>query len=251
MGCRIQTSVTREEVRTAGFPAPKTVAVLTNAVPINLRSRPVYAYIVTTLKTTPSREIVQYGCAPNFDGGRITLCTCKHKDRATFCPSGNRASPWNGVWVAGLTSKTSHPSRSLGYLMLVEETFPDHYTLWHHLSPTCRNAKSARRSRTGDLYEPKAAACGMPHVPANYHSPVRDHAHAAENNPNQWHNDVREWHSKRDPNGRSHPLLLGSEQWSYRWPIARLHLRASGMGATAHHKIFHCLTEFLAFLDPV
>jgi len=54
----------------------------------------VYAYIVTTIKTTTDYQLIQEGSAPNFDGERITLCTCKHKDRATFRPLNDQDDPW-------------------------------------------------------------------------------------------------------------------------------------------------------------
>src|SRR5882757_863220 len=112
--------------------------------PATLRDQPVYAYIVTTIKTkSPDFQLQQTGSAPNFAGGRITLCTCKHKDRATFHPSSDLQDPWKNVWVAGLTSKTEDPSRALAYLMCVERSFASQWELWHALQNRCRQDKNA------------------------------------------------------------------------------------------------------------
>jgi len=42
----------------------------------------VYGYVLTTVKGDGSGGFVQTGSAPNFQGGLITLCTCKHWMRA-------------------------------------------------------------------------------------------------------------------------------------------------------------------------
>src|SRR6266550_5942511 len=97
------------------FGSPASPGALLKSTPATLREQPVYAYIVTTIKTTPDFQLCQTGSGPNFDGGRITLCTCKHKDRATFDPLKDQPDPWKNVWVAGLTSKSEYPSRSLAY----------------------------------------------------------------------------------------------------------------------------------------
>jgi len=57
----------------------------------------VYSYIIATIKLRDSR-FVRTGSAPNFQGGRITLCTCKHFMR-TFLDK----DAWVGKWIAGFT----------------------------------------------------------------------------------------------------------------------------------------------------
>lgn len=230
---------------TAAFRAPGSPNALRRSVPMHLRAQPVYSYVVTTIQTLPGSHLQQTGSAPNFAGARITLCTCKHKDRATFCPSGDYAKPWNDVWVAGLTRISSNPPWAVAYLMLVEEVFPDHYTIWSHLSRSCRNAKSASASPIGDIYEPKLGASANPHSPANYKTPVIGHVHAQPKDPLYWHGDIEMWTSKTQPHGRSHHLLLGDPEWSYQWLRARMRLQPSAMGKTAHHKIFPSLTDFI------
>ena len=66
----------------------------------------VYYYVVRTV-TLRQGQFSQDGSAPNFDGGRLTLCTCKHWMR-TLRP----LDQWGGVWVAGFAGIGIHESRS-------------------------------------------------------------------------------------------------------------------------------------------
>ena len=244
MGCR--SSKTKVGLRTnkLSFPAPSSTQALLRSVPAALQGRPVYSYVVPTIKIPPGFHLQQTGSAPNFDGGRITLCTCKHKDRAMFYPSGNRATPWDDVWVAGVTSRSSNPPWTLAYLMLVEDTFPDQWTIWNHLPPSCRNAKSACGSVIGDLYEPKPTASANPRSPGNYQPPITSHVHAS----TYWYHDIQMWTSQKLGISRAHGLLLGDPDYSYRWPTARMRLRPGAMGRTAHHKMFDTLGQFIGNL---
>jgi hypothetical protein len=195
----------------------------------------VYAYVVTTIKTTPPGfQLQQTGSAPNFEGGRITLCTCKHKDRATFQPSSDPHDPWKDVWVAGLTRKTEDPSRSLAYLMCVERSFLSQVELWRALPVSCRGAKSASNSELGDLFEPKAAASTNPYNPAHYHAPaVGGHVHSTDKHPSTWRRDVMRWGRWSRP----HRLLLGKATQSYRWMNVKMVLKLDAMGVSAHHRM--------------
>jgi hypothetical protein len=228
------------------FTAPATAAALLASIPAPLRARPVYAYIVTSIKTSPELRLYQTGSAPNFDGGRITLCTCKHKDRATFHLSNDPEDPWKNVWVAGLTSRSEDPSRALAYLMFVERSFSSQVELWHSLPAACRQAKSASRSEHGDLFEPKAAAAKDPYNPASYHAPhPGDHVHATQKHPSQWHRDVMRWGRWSKP----HRLLLGQVAQSYRWPRVTMILKLGAMGISAHHRQYSSLAEFITNLQ--
>lgn len=204
-----------------------------------------YTYIVTTIKTTSDYQLKQKGSAPNFKGGRITLCTCKHKDRATFHLSCDQGDPWKNVWVAGLTSKRADPSRSLAYLMCVERSFLNQRELWCYLPSDCRRAKSATKSHLGDLYEPKAAAKNDPYNPTCYDSPISGHVHSTEKEPTKWHDDVKRWGSHPRP----HRLLLGQAAQSYRWTQVKMILRPDVIGVSAHHRIYASLIEFIKNLE--
>jgi len=203
----------------------------------------VYAYIVTTIKTKPPDfQLHQTGCAPNFDGGRITLCTCKHKDRATFQPLKGQPDPWKNVWVAGFTSKSEDPSRSLAYLMCVERSFLSQVELWHALPNRCRQAKCASKFDLGDLYEPKATAKSDAYNPTHYRAPaVGRHVHSTVKHPNTWHHDVMRWGRWSKP----HRLLLGQEAQSYRWMNVKMVLKLNAMGVSAHHRLYPSLSGFI------
>src|SRR2546426_12367289 len=188
MSCRTSSPTSFANDGGQAFGAPPSPGALLKSTPATLREQPVYAYIVTTIKTTPDFQLCQTGSGPNFDGGRITLCTCKHKDRATFHRSSDPNDPWKNVWVAGLSSKSEDPSRSLAYLMCVERSFLSQLELWRFLPGGCRRAKSASKSELGDLFEPKAAAVNDPYNPAHYYCPpFGGHVHSSKDWPNQWH----------------------------------------------------------------
>jgi hypothetical protein len=240
MTCRISCSTRFANDDGRAFVAPKSPSGLLASTPVTLREQPVYAYIVTTIKTATDYQLVQFGSAPNFDGRRITLCTCKHKDRATFRPVKDQDDPWKNVWVAGLTSKTANPSRSLAYLMCVERSFLNQLELWRYLPSDCRRAKSASKSKRGDLFEPKAAAANAPHNPTNYYSPIYEHVHST-----TWHHDVMRWGRQ----SKEHRLLLGKATQSYRWMNVKMILNPNAIGVSAHHRIYDSLNEFIADLQ--
>lgn len=219
--------------------------VLHGSIPLDLQDSPVYAYIVATLKTDSKFNIRQVGSAPNFDGGRITLCTCKHKDRATMRPMGDGEDPWKGAWVAGFTSNTKNPPRALAFLMRVERSFLNQRDLWIHLPESCQKAKSATNSIRGDLFEPKPEASRDPHDPANYHEPRRGHVHASSENSLGWHRDIAKWGARQQP----HRLLLGEVNYSFRWEKAEVILKPDTIGYSAHHRRFESLREFLRCLQ--
>jgi hypothetical protein len=110
--------------------------------------RPVYGYIMTSVENRGG-SLFQAGTAPNFQGDRITLCTCKHKDRCSPPPIGKRGpcllEPWWGVWVAGLCSRTQCQPRALFYLMLVNGSYESPAAIWNALSAPA--VKLSRRVR--------------------------------------------------------------------------------------------------------
>jgi hypothetical protein len=233
-------------ISNSSFPAPSMPSTLRGLLPPFLMGQPVYAYIVTTVKSVAGYGLIQTGCAPNFEGGRITLCACKHKDRATMLLSKSRVDPWEHVWVAAFTSKSANPSRSLVYLMLVERSFDNQVQLWNALSATGRLAKNVRTSSIGDLYKPKSGAARAPHVPSSYHGPVvGKHAHSTKSHPMAWHTDIQEWGRKSIP----HRLLLGDKRRSYYWKRTRIIMRLGAMGSSAHHKQYDSLDVFLNDLE--
>jgi hypothetical protein len=216
---------------------------LLHSIPASQRRNPVFVYIVTTVKIR-DHAFVQEGSAPNFQGGRISLCTCKHKDRASppkwGCRGPDPKDPWKGVWVAGLCSPRQTRPRGLFYLMRIEHTFSSHAECWEGLdSPT---DKSAHIHPIGDIYEPLPAAFDAPWSKENYKDHLPGHCHGPVN---------REYDIERSFNGRHPRLLVGDPQRSFLWskPQIRLNANADAGWNTAHHRFYSRLSDFLSLLQ--
>lgn len=208
-----------------------------------LLSQPVYAYIVTTVKNFDG-SLCQIGSAPNFQGDRITLCTCKHKDRASWPPSGRRgmnsADHWQGMWVAGLCSLKEFRPRALFYLMLVEASYDSHTSMWNALRGPAR--KSARREIFGDVYEPLATRTTAPWLATSYAAHLAGHVHGR----NERKKDIEVRYHGSPPR-----LLLGDPTHSYLWFVPSVRLRKThDVGwKSAHHRFYTDLASFLATLQ--
>ena len=248
MGCAPRPAVPDETDRDSQ-PFPRTgplanqlnqsFAGLTARIGSELLKRPVYSYIVTTAKVAGS-GFHQTGSAPNFQGGRITLCTCKHKDRASAPPERSRGpnsdDPWRGIWVAGLRSSTQLRPRALFYMMLVGETCGNHAAAWESLrSPS---AKSAHRDPFGDIYEPLKSPCQQPWRSSSYKAHLPGHAHDVKG---------RDYDIERSFHGRHPRLLVGDPRHSYLWsqPTIALQADVDDEWASAHHRFYAHLSDFL------
>jgi len=111
----------------------------------------VYYYVIASMRKR-GEEFVQTGCGPNFQGGLITLCTCKHHLRTFREPD-----QWNGIWIAGFTSlPTGDGANFLIYLMRVAHAFQSHRDLWFSsaIPAAAKHAKATHRNRFGDIYQP-------------------------------------------------------------------------------------------------
>ena len=162
----------------------------------------VYCYVIGTIKNRGG-QFYQIGSGPNFQGGLITLCTCKHFMRAFM-----GYKEWPGKWVAGFCGiAAANGQNALVYLMQVGNAFKSHYDLWQFLPITTREAKAASRSHFGDVFEP-----GGPVVDCfdhrNYEPPVENHGHHADN---AWHKDINYCHRHRAS------LLVGDPVYSFLW----------------------------------
>lgn len=127
-----------------------------------------------------------FGSAPNFQGGLITLCTCKHRMR-TY----HDACSWEKYWIVGFTGKHETQGRGNGlfYFMKVGEAYDSHAKLWQKLPEEVRRVKAATCSKFGDVFEPRAGAGVFDPLaqfnPGSYRDPIHDHVHA-----DCWKNDV-------------------------------------------------------------
>lgn len=219
------------------------LAVLRQKIVKALQQLPVFVYIVKTVKFR-SGQFVQEGSGPNFQGGYISLCTCKHKDRASPPKDGCRGNsnpnePWEGVWVAGLCSPTEFRPRGLFYLMLVKQTFESHLACWNGLHQP--SAKSAHRDPFGDIYEPLSGAEAAPWLAASYKAHLPGHCHG----PGGREKDIGVGYHGRHPR-----LLVGDPQLSFLWTAPQITLMpaADDDWTSAHHRFLPQLNVLLADL---
>jgi hypothetical protein len=164
----------------------------------------VYSYVIASMRNHDGR-FVQTGCGPNFEGGRITLCTCKHRMR-TFLD----ADQWSGIWVAGFTSLPVGDGKNfLIYLMRVAHAFVSQRDLWFStaIPAAVKQAKGAHQNRLGDLYQPRRQGID-PWDPDGYVPPCPNHRHAE-----GWATDIR----YEGVGARHAALLVGDPHQSFLW----------------------------------
>jgi len=183
---------------------------------LNNENSVVFSYKLTTLSKVGG-VFVQDGNAPNYQGDRITLCTCMHWHRASIKA---------GMWVAGFGGKACGENNELFYLMKVEETFDSFTEIWDSDLLPNREAKSASNCIYGDLYVPKSSAPDDPHNPNYYKEPPVGHKHRQHGRDFSWHKDVDLW--RPDPNRQRrrrpldpkvHKLLVGEAGRSFLWRV--------------------------------
>ncbi len=199
-------------------------------------SEAVYMYVIQSIEQDDPGLFWQHGCAPNFQGGVITLCTCKHWMR-TFKP----VEDWKGVWIAGFSGLTHTDQQSLVYLMRIGESFSDFRTLWQEselLSHKAKAAKTADKNSCGDLYEPVAANKTNPLSPEAYNPPCESHVHY-----HSWEYDVdTSYYDKKNPSA----LLIGDPEKSYIWQEPALESKRKFTQGQATEN----LSDFLDLLTP-
>lgn len=182
----------------------------------------VYGYVVRSVRPR-NGEYVQTGSAPNFNGGLITLCTCKHSMRASLTPE-----QWQKVtWVAGLTSwdKDFNKQQSLVYLMRVGEAYASQAELVQELRRSGRSpvvdSKDSTRHTLGDLMIPakRSVSSADRFSPSAYLTPILGHSHRHKEADYGWRDDVN--YLGRD--GRQAAMLVGDVDFSFMWtrPLVR------------------------------
>jgi hypothetical protein len=175
-----------------------------------------YSYVVTSVGTSVGMDgkirFEQHGSAPNFQGGRLTLCTCKHQMRSSL-----DGSKWQDKWIAGFTSRCLYEGRHwLFFLTRVADGHESHADLWECLPSAVREAKCAQEHFLGDLFMPKRKQLvgESKFDPRNYHTPPR-HDHHSNGCDNGWHNDIRYEHADR--HDRPASLLVGDPAMTFLW----------------------------------
>jgi hypothetical protein len=161
-----------------------------------------YSYVVRTVSfDDDSANFEQNGSAPNFQGGMLTLCTCKHQMRAT-----GSSVDWKDVWVAGFTSRTIHKGRHwLFYLAKIDASYDSHADIWKSMAASARKAKAADSHFLGDIFSPKKPLpTGIArHSPSRYVTPSV-HTHRQHRGDKGWHNDINYYLASK----YGHPALL-------------------------------------------
>lgn len=194
----------------------------------------VYAYVIATVGLDAGKRFNQVGSAPNWAGGLVTLCTCKHWMRSTRVPE-----QWQGQWIVGLTGHNRNLGhvQSLVYLMRVGQAFASHAALVQHLRAMGREAvveaKNSRHHKLGDLMIPRSptvVGTDGEFSHNGYFEPVLGHAHRQNVHDSGWHDDVD--YSRRN---RRPALLVGDPEFSFRWsrPLLR---RRQGQAMRGHRR---------------
>jgi hypothetical protein len=172
----------------------------------------VYSYVMTSV-VRHGDKLEQTGSGPNFQGGCLTLCTCKHKMRASLS-----VKEWQNQWIAGFTSHKCG-EHWLFYLARVKHVYESHRELWNALRPAVQERKSARSSCLGDLYEPKCPSeCIGEFDPSHYYTPIAGHSHHKRACDNGWRIDInyKLKKLKRKPKHNA-ALLVGDPEFSFLW----------------------------------
>ena len=173
----------------------------------------IYFYVIATVQLKDGC-FIQTGSGPNFQGERITLCTCKHRMR-TFLSK----EQWIGKWVAGFTGiHAGNNDNALVYLMKISQAYASHAELWdaEEVSLATKRAKAADRSKFGDLFQPGDKP-GSPFDYKSYLPPVNDHVHAPDN---KWHKDI----DYKSRSGQRASLLVGDPANSFLWDQPKYYL---------------------------
>jgi hypothetical protein len=169
----------------------------------------VFAHVLTTVEVK-SGKFIQTGCAPNFQGDCITLCTCMHRHRTW-------RKTWKGVWVAGFSGKVF--GNQLFYLMQVGQETASQYNLWNSGYLPSLSAKSAALDVFGDIFEPLLGAASQPFNPSLYRIPHPNHVHM----PTAWLTDI--CYGYPTPSKMQPKMLVGVPARSFLWSSPKYRYR--------------------------
>jgi hypothetical protein len=163
-------------------------------------------------------QLRQYGSGPNFQGGYLTLCTCRHEIRA------EKVNPqeWCGWWFAGFTSPKNCGRLWLFYLARMKWVYPSQAELWKALPDHVRQGKNSRYNRLGDVYQPNPTSpCVDPWGAAHYFPPLIGHSHRETATDNGWKKDIEFFHKKFK---RRAPYLVAKPDVTFLWQTPMLYL---------------------------
>ncbi|QRF62835.1 hypothetical protein [Variovorax paradoxus] len=207
----------------------------------------VYGYVIATVRPTGS-GFRQTGSGPNFEGGFVTLCTCKHGMRTT-----RSAQQWSDqyTWIVGMTGWSAPFSKrqSLVYLMRVGEAYDSQASLVAALHASGRGhvveAKASTGNQIGDIMVPIAGRTKLNvYDPASYETPVLGHAHRRNADTTDWHEDI----NYVALGGARPAMLVGDPELTFVWTHPMVQRRRPG--PTRPYRRW-TMSEFLDDLDGV
>jgi len=175
-----------------------------------------YCYVIRTVRLQ-NGTLVQTASAPNFDGGYITLCTCKHSMRATMPVEAWEA----GVWVAGMNrwDIESRKRQGLVYMMRIGEAYNSHFELVRSFNQSGRaitvELKTSTTNPRGDVMLPRSnsLAPNTYRLSSSYQIPMLGHAHRKDVNDSGWTDDI----TYESDDGVPAALLVGDPAYSFTW----------------------------------
>lgn len=146
-----------------------------------------HSYTMTSVWRDGIGLLEQRGSGPNYQGDCLTLCTCAHQIRA-----GKEPNDWlDDWWVAGFTSPDQCDQIYLFYLAKIEKVYKSQAEICKALPPETLNAKTTRRNRLGDIYEPnRLSDCTDPFNVAHYFPPMIGHSHREKASDQRWLRDI-------------------------------------------------------------
>jgi hypothetical protein len=208
-------------------------------------------YTVKSIIPSQSRDsFIQTGCGPNFEGGIISQCTCRHDIRAKYYSSDE----WESKWLAGFTpySQKRCGGSYLFYLMRIKKTFQSFQELHEHYQNTNHKlieVKSTENNPLGDLYIPINKDSSACHDPDNYTNSRSDHSHYGETGKLHDINYPKYLQKhKKTRTDKQATLLIGDPEFSFLWnkPI----IMHKG-GKAPRHKKYSNIQSFFDMLIPV
>lgn len=211
---------------------------------------PLRAYVMSSVQDVGG-VLIHAGSGPNFQGGLLTICTCKHLMRTV--PQVHEE-----TWVSGLAGLhvVNGAGNSLFYLAKIHRISRSQWELWKYLKtnhpPEVRLLKAARTHRFGDVFEPR-----VPYLTADdprvnmvesYYPPCDNHSHHRLSEHTRrpvWHEDV-DYASK---SGSRQKFLIADPCFTFIWskPILQ---RLGGLGRLPYGYPTN-LQSFLKELSPM
>lgn len=139
----------------------------------------IYVYPHHEIKLSDEGEFQQTRSGPNWEGGKVTMTTCKHLLRTYKSIQGG-----GNVAICGVTNKLNGENFIM-YVGVVSDTFDSNYELSRYLEhhyPEVFRIKSVKYNRLGDIFAPMYGLDGNDRYDSlNFEEPCYDHCRKEEN----------------------------------------------------------------------